>query len=71
MTTEELHDYYGSWAELARSLGMGFASYQNWLKKGYIPYTTQLLIEKKTEGRFIADPAHGRPLQPKNGPKNT
>lgn len=61
MLLVELYNHYKSWTALARDLKFGFNTYQNWRKKGYIPYSTQLLIEKKTNGRFKASELHGKP----------
>lgn len=61
MLMQELYDYYGNWTELARQLHFSPSTYQGWKKQGYIPYTTQLLIEKKTNGAFLAQEEHGRP----------
>lgn len=58
MLIEELHEHYGTWAQLTRELELGMTTYQGWLKKGYIPYTTQLIIEKKTKGKFKANENH-------------
>lgn len=64
MLFQELHDYYGTWTQLSRELGLGTTTYQNWVKKGYIPFNTQLLIEKRSKRKFKADLTHGKP---KNG----
>jgi hypothetical protein len=58
MLIQELYDHFGSWARLCRDLEFGSTTYQNWLKNGCIPYTTQLLIEKKTNNKFLADENH-------------
>jgi hypothetical protein len=63
MLMKELHDYYGNWSKLTRELDLGISTYQGWVKKGYIPYTTQLIIEKKTKGKFKANIAHGKPIK--------
>jgi hypothetical protein len=55
MLATELRAYYGSWAKMSRELDMSSSTYQNWLRNGYIPFTTQCLIEKKTNRRFKAD----------------
>jgi hypothetical protein len=60
MLIEELYEHFGSWARLGRDLDLGSTTYQNWRKNGYIPYTTQLIIEKKTNSKFLADKNHGR-----------
>lgn len=61
MLLQELYDYYGSWTKLTKELDLGLTTYHGWLKKGYIPYSTQLVIEKKSKRRFKADEKHGRP----------
>ncbi|CEG60997.1 hypothetical protein [Legionella micdadei] len=61
MLLDELYAYYKSWTALTRDLKFGFNTYQGWRKKGYIPYATQLLIEKKTNGRFKANERHAKP----------
>lgn len=61
MLVEELHDYYKTWSNMVRELNLGLSSYRYWIQKGYISYKTQLLIEKRTNGRFIADEAHAKP----------
>lgn len=55
MQLEELHQHYGSWTRLARELSLGNSTYQVWRKKGRIPYRSQLLIEKITNGLFKAE----------------
>jgi hypothetical protein len=60
MLLQELYAHYGNWARLSRELGFGSNTYQGWIKKGYIPYTTQLRIEKKTLGEFLANIEHGK-----------
>lgn len=60
---QELYEHYGSWAEMGRELRLGNSTYQTWKKKGYIPYTTQLVIEKKTGGLFMASEQHGKPAK--------
>lgn len=59
MLIKELKEHYGSWTKLMRKLDMGTATYQGWLRKGFIPFPTQCLIEKKTGGLFVAEEAHG------------
>jgi len=66
MLAQELYDYYGSWSELVRKLELGLTCHANWRKIGYIPYKTQLLIEKKTDGLFKSDLAHARPEKKHN-----
>jgi len=61
MLLEELHVYYGSYAEMARKLELGVTTYLGWRKKGYIPWETQLVLEQKTNKRFKANKQHGKP----------
>jgi hypothetical protein len=61
MLLSELYEHYGSWTQLTKELDLGLSTYTRWLKKGYIPYTSQLVIEKKTNNLFKADQKHGRP----------
>lgn len=63
MLLKELHEYFGTWANLSRELRLGNSTYLSWRKKGYIPYTTQLVIEKKTKGKFLANEKHGKPSE--------
>lgn len=61
MFIEELHEYYGTWADMTRQLGLASTTYLNWRRKGYIPYNTQCVIENKTNRRFKANKAHEKP----------
>ncbi len=63
MQLNELYDYYGSWAVMARKLELGNTTYLRWRNKGYIPYSTQCVIEQKTGRKFKADLNHGRPVK--------
>jgi len=60
MTLEELYAYFGTWTQVSRGLALGTNSYQKWKKNGCIPYTTQLLIEKRSNGLFKADESHAK-----------
>lgn len=61
MLPQDVLNYYGTWSRLIREAGLGVSTYQKWLKKGYIPYRSQLLIEKITKTKLLADIEHGRP----------
>jgi len=61
MLIEELRNHYGKWATLAKELDFGSTSYQGWVRKGFIPYPTQCIIEKKTKGLFKANEDHAKP----------
>jgi hypothetical protein len=61
MLAYELREYYGSWSKMAKVLDIGVTTYQNWIRKGYIPYNTQVLIELKSNNQFKADEHHAHP----------
>lgn len=54
MTPSELHKYFGTWRNVTTTLNFGTTSYALWLRKGCIPFPTQLLIEHKTQGALVA-----------------
>lgn len=60
MLAEELRAHYGSWAKMSRELDFGSNTYQRWLKLGYIPFSAQCVIEKKTNKKFKADKKHAK-----------
>jgi len=64
MKLEELKEHYKTWSNMVYQLHLGTNTHQYWRRRGYIPYPTQLVIEKKTEGLFKASlddalPKHG------------
>lgn len=62
MLLEELYDYYQkTWANVMRETKVGSTSIQNWKKQGFIPILSQLKIEKRTKGMFVAKLEHARP----------
>lgn len=64
MLIKEVYEKYGScWAEMARKLEFGSASYQRWLRFGYIPHNTQILIEHRSKGLLKASKAHTVPQE--------
>ena len=63
MLIAELHKHYKTWTRVARELEIGMNAHQYWRKRGYIPFSAQLLIERKTNGLFKADIAHGKPIE--------
>ena len=55
MTVDEAHKYFGrNWRKMAREIGFSKNSYQHWLKIGYIPIHTQIIIEEHTKGKLKA-----------------
>jgi len=63
MRLDELYNYYGTWYALARALNVGVNTHQYWRKIGYIPYPTQLVIEKRTKGLFKASEEDAKRLE--------
>jgi len=62
MRIEQLKEHYKTWTKLCHALELAMNSHQYWRKRGYIPYPTQLVIEKKTNGLFKADIDDALPL---------
>ena len=67
MLLNELYEYYGTWTNLMREIGLGNSTYQVWRRQGYIPFLSQLRIENKTKGLFKACESHGKPPVPRKG----
>lgn len=63
MLLEELHEFYGTWADMTRKLELSPTTYLGWRKKGYIPWETQLVIEEKTNRKFKAHKNHAKPVK--------
>lgn len=61
MTTDDLYEYFGTWTDASYELRIALSTFRNWRINGYIPYSTQTMIEKKTNGALVADEAHGKP----------
>lgn len=56
MTIDEIHEFYHfNWTELTRELNLGKNTYQGWVRKGYIPMSTQIRIEKITSGKLKSE----------------
>lgn len=55
----EVYEYYGmNWSRMTRSLGIGVNTPVYWRKIGYIPYPSQVLIERETGGALVAKREH-------------
>lgn len=59
MLLQELYDKFGTWMAVANELKMSQSGVTYWRKRGYIPYSSQLMIEVKTKGLFKANEEHG------------
>lgn len=56
MKPEQVLDYFGSQAAIARALDMAQPSVFAWFKNGRVPDMAQLRIEEATQGKLLADP---------------
>ena len=54
MTIDEVLEYYGTAHRMERKHGLSHNNINNWRKYGYIPITTQMKIERLTEGDLKA-----------------
>ena len=54
MTIEEIEKYFGSLYAVYKECGFSAASPYHWKKKGYIPASAQLKIERITNGSLRA-----------------
>jgi len=56
MTVDEVCQYFGNGTKAAKAIGCERAAFSYWVKKGYIPYSSQLKFEKVTKGKLVAEP---------------
>ncbi len=63
MKIEEVYEYFGkNWSKIMRIMGVCHNNYKYWQKIGYIPFSSQLLIERVTKGKLLADKTHAKPM---------
>ncbi len=56
MKLSQVYTYFGgNWATTMKELGLSPITYLAWRRKGYVPYRSQILIEKHTGGELVAD----------------
>jgi hypothetical protein len=55
MTLQELITHYGNLNRVSKAVGISIANVHRWKRQNEIPWITQLVIEKRTNGLFIAD----------------
>lgn len=60
MTIEEVKEYFVTYRNLMKKLGLSNNAYMFWRKMGYVPYHQQQVIEEMTEGRLKANIADRR-----------
>lgn len=65
MRVEELKAHYGTWANMCHELRIGMSTYAHWVKRDAISFPTQLVIERKTDGKFIAREEDAQPRKGK------
>ena len=51
----EVKEYFVTWANAMRRMGLSANAYGRWVRKGYIPIDTQRKIEQTTNGRLKSD----------------
>lgn len=58
MTIDEVEAYYGSGWKMERKHKLSHMNIRNWKRLGYVPITTQLKIERLTNGALKASLEH-------------
>lgn len=58
MTLQEIRDYFGGAYLFSKKTGMSDSNYTRWKQRGYVPYFSQLRIERLTKGFLKADLNH-------------
>jgi len=55
MTLDEAVKHYGTMYKLFKACGFSVGTPCHWKRRGYIPYPSQMRIEKQTGGALKAD----------------
>jgi hypothetical protein len=63
MRLEEVKKHYKTWTNLAHDLRQGMNTHQYWRRIGYIPFTSQLLIQHKSNGLLEAREEDAKPRE--------
>ena len=58
MTLNQVRKKYGAAPEIAKALGFTKACIYGWIKKRYVPYESQLIIELHCNGELKANRKH-------------
>jgi len=58
MTIEEVYNYFKSGRQMQIKTGLSHSNFQRWKQYGYIPITTQMKIERLTDGDLKASLSH-------------
>ena len=58
MTYDEVVQHYGTAYKVSKDGGFSRGAPYNWKKQGFIPIETQMLIEKRTDGKLKASLLH-------------
>lgn len=67
MKIQEVYEFYNKkWSHAGRAFGVNDSTIRYWRDCGYIPFRSQILIEKITDGKLKADEKDGRPPEAKN-----
>lgn len=54
MKIEDVLRFFGSGWKMTQKIGMATQNIKNWKKRGFIPISTQVKIEKLTQGKLRA-----------------
>ena len=64
MTLDEIYTHFNqNWAEVARELKIGTTTLQNWQRKGFIPIVSQIKIDERSDGLFVARIEDAKPQE--------
>jgi len=54
MKTDDVYQFFGSAWKAACAIGIAKQSFSNWIRRGFIPFKSQIKIEKITKGKLRA-----------------
>lgn len=50
MSPAQIKEYYVTWANCMRKLGLSKCAYQSWIRQDRVPYHAQIRIQEATKG---------------------
>jgi DNA-binding transcriptional regulator YdaS (Cro superfamily) len=59
MNFNDLMRHFGTQRAAAEALGMKYQAVNNWVSRGYIPWRSQIKLERVTRGKLRAEPYPG------------
>lgn len=69
MTLNEVQNYFGTFYQVCKQLGIVPQNMTKWKNQGYIPLLQQYRIAELTEGKLMPDEYDPRPLKKRNQKK--